>query len=263
MGCFIEIDSVKRLGSGGVEEVKAFSWFKDVEWDNLNLQNPAFIPHPNEVTDTEYFDDRGAKEQNFEEEEEDKDDIALEDVRNRKMPEIVTLDGVSLPREPKLNKKKDPDFGGFMYRNLPLLEKANQKLVQKLLSDFTGADKIKSRSLLQLRQRGSSDFSYFRCPPFKSISRFAGSDSELGESSMKRRSRQISAPLRSRFATEDSRKAGHPPLSNVSWSKSTFSQNVSPKLKGMKSGSLDILVAVFLKEIILGFNPCLSTRFSN
>ena len=249
MESFLDMDSKTRLGSRGTEEIKSHPWFEGVVWQDLNLQEASFIPRPREITDTEYFDDRGAKDQNFEEDE-DVEDSAPNEARNRKLPQMLKMDDISLVRDTKISGKKDSDFGGFMYRNLPLLEKANQKLVQKLQSGFSGADKVKSRNLLKLRQNVSSDIKFrkhVRNSSLRSSSR-SGVDSESDTSEFNlgnfstRRSRQASVPLRNRNASDAGKKSSMSPYATFAITKSTKILT-SPKI-GSDSKFLDILVAV-------------------
>lgn len=242
MESFIERDWKKRLGSRGTKEIKSHPWFKEVIWNDLNLQEAQFIPQLRDATDTEYFDDRGATDQNFDDEETE------DDLTNSKLPQMITIDGNPPFRE---CKKKDTDFGGFMYRNLPLLEKANQKLVQKLKSDFIGADKMKSRNLLKLRQNASSDFSS-HIRKSSSLSRSGiESESESSELSLgksTRRSRQSSVPLGNRKRCDGGKGSSMSPYATFAVTKSSQIQN-SPKLES-ETRPLDILIAVILFYVL-------------
>ncbi|OAD69760.1 hypothetical protein PHYBLDRAFT_116085, partial [Phycomyces blakesleeanus NRRL 1555(-)] len=50
------LDPRKRLGANGPEEVKQHPFFKDLNWDTLLKESPSFIPNPENVEDTNYFD---------------------------------------------------------------------------------------------------------------------------------------------------------------------------------------------------------------
>ena len=248
---FLEMDSKKRLGSQGAEEIKQHPWFEDVVWEDLNLQEASFIPRPPEATDTNYFDDRGARYQNFEDE--DNEDLYLDDSKNRKLPQKVKLDDISLL--PRLSGKKDADFGGFMYRNLPLLEKANQKLVQKLQSGFTGADRLKSLKFRKTVSSEATSLNNIRRGSFRSGSR-SGIDSESETSefnigSSNRRSRQASVPLRSRKGSDSGKRPNMSPYATLAMTKSTINQRSCSS--GLESKSLDVLVAVIFVYFTLGF----------
>ena len=45
-----------RLGSKGVEEVKAHPWFSDINWDTLRNQEAVMVPKTTDSLDTSYFD---------------------------------------------------------------------------------------------------------------------------------------------------------------------------------------------------------------
>ncbi|CAL1355901.1 unnamed protein product [Linum trigynum] len=45
----------QRLGANGPSEVKSHPFFRGVDWDNLALQNAAFVPAPDSADDTSYF----------------------------------------------------------------------------------------------------------------------------------------------------------------------------------------------------------------
>ncbi|KAF9276985.1 hypothetical protein BGZ68_009606, partial [Mortierella alpina] len=69
------VDTEKRLGANGAEEVKNHPFFKDINWETLLSERPAFVPAPADIEDTEYFDVRGAKMGSF------KEDTDLEGVQ--------------------------------------------------------------------------------------------------------------------------------------------------------------------------------------
>lgn len=49
-------DVDKRLGYNGASEVKCHSWFKGIDWNNLNKMKPPFIPKVSCNYDTKYFE---------------------------------------------------------------------------------------------------------------------------------------------------------------------------------------------------------------
>ncbi|KAJ2261683.1 rim15, signal transduction response regulator, partial [Coemansia sp. RSA 376] len=53
-------DPKRRLGYNGAAEVKAHPIFAGINWDTLLETQPAFVPHVDDVEDTDYFDTRGA-----------------------------------------------------------------------------------------------------------------------------------------------------------------------------------------------------------
>ncbi|KAG0024501.1 hypothetical protein BGZ80_002061 [Entomortierella chlamydospora] len=60
-------DPKLRLGANGADEVKNHPFFKDINWDTLLSEKPAFVPDPADIEDTDYFDVRGAKMGSFKE----------------------------------------------------------------------------------------------------------------------------------------------------------------------------------------------------
>ena len=51
-------DPVKRLGAGGAIEIKAHTFFNNLDWDNLLIIKTDFVPHLDGPEDTSYFDSR-------------------------------------------------------------------------------------------------------------------------------------------------------------------------------------------------------------
>lgn len=254
MESFLEMDQKKRLGCSGADEIKSHLWFDGVEWDDLYLQEAQFVPQIQDETDTDYFDPRGAKDKSFDDEDTEEGSSYVQ--KNLKSLKVAKMSEISPLRE--VTKKKDSDFGGFMYRNLPLLEKANQKLVQKLKSDFIGAGKLKSRTLLNRRQT-TSDFS-FQVRKSSSLSR-AGFDSESETLDMKyntstRRSRQSSVPLG--VKTDSKKRSSMSPYATFAVTKSSQLSN-SPQLES-DLNIMDILVAGSNDEIISDFLEKLGCR---
>ena len=230
MDSLLMMDPADRLGSVSAEDVKNHPWFHGVQWTDLCFQEAKFIPKPKEIEDTDYFDTRGATFQKFDDE--DEDEKAKSESSMDKLSVLETNNPDQGP-----SPTADINFGEFMYKNLPLLEQENQKLVKKLHSGFTGADIQKSKSLLQLRQMASSDVSL----TLRKSSRIATpseSDSETPSSihsSMHtmRRKRQSSAPLKLRSTGA---KAALSPLA-------TFALNKNATLLEQKPFKLDILIA--------------------
>ncbi|KAI1315390.1 hypothetical protein EDD11_000894 [Mortierella claussenii] len=60
-------DPENRLGFKGADEVKNHPFFKDINWETLLSERPAFVPAPADIEDTDYFDVRGAKMGSFKE----------------------------------------------------------------------------------------------------------------------------------------------------------------------------------------------------
>ncbi|KAJ3244074.1 hypothetical protein HDU78_011472 [Chytriomyces hyalinus] len=150
----------QRLGSHGAEEVKKHAFFSDVDWSALANVEASFVPKPANEEDTEYFDARGASKSLLSEE-----NLESSNDENLKQPEPKAPE--TNPEEPSkmsalaralspvfgsknaikgggdrratlagglLSAKEKPaaDFGEFSYKNLALLEKENNDLVQMI-----------------------------------------------------------------------------------------------------------------------------------
>ena len=161
------IESKDRLGanmaekySSGGEEIRQHPWFLGTKWETLLEDEAQFIPAPENPEDTEYFDARGATLQTFAEEMEaqgtspvvtpgaadypDRPHDALSRVRNQVNSLKRGLMPLHIPahvRDSRTRRLSEPvatdDFGNFAFKNLPVLEKANQDVLQKLLAEST------------------------------------------------------------------------------------------------------------------------------
>ncbi|ETI26519.1 hypothetical protein G647_03296 [Cladophialophora carrionii CBS 160.54] len=159
----IQLDPRERLGankdekypSGGCE-IQAHPWFADINWNTLLEDEAQFIPNPEHPEDTEYFDSRGATLSSFPEELEDQispsgatpngSDIssrphdALFRVRTQASSAKRGLMPLHIPphvmRDSRNRRLSEPviadDFGNFNFKNLPVLEKANKDIVEKM-----------------------------------------------------------------------------------------------------------------------------------
>ena len=159
-------DPTQRLGSNkndlfssGGEEIRKHPWFADLNWETLRDDEASFIPAPENPEDTEYFDARGAAMANFSPEFEDqapsstgtpsadypdRPHDALSRVRSQVT--VSTMKRGLIPlhipahvREGRMRRLSEPmamdDFGNFSYKNLPVLEKANKDVIQKLRAE--------------------------------------------------------------------------------------------------------------------------------
>ncbi|EUC43546.1 hypothetical protein COCMIDRAFT_7043 [Bipolaris oryzae ATCC 44560] len=148
----------EKFASGG-EEIRSHPWFADINWDTLRDDEASFIPAPENPEDTEYFDSRGAAMANFNPEFEDQATTpagtpstdypdrphdALSRVRSQVT--VSTMKRGLIPlhipahvREGRTRRLSEPmaadDFGNFSYKNLPVLEKANKDVIQKLRAE--------------------------------------------------------------------------------------------------------------------------------
>ncbi|KJZ79109.1 hypothetical protein HIM_01260 [Hirsutella minnesotensis 3608] len=155
----------EKFASGG-EEIRSHSWFHGISWDTLLEDEAQFVPHPENPEDTEYFDARGAVLQSFAEEVEDqmsphsstggsdypdRPHDALSRVRSQVNSINRKLMPLHIPphvRDLKSRRLSEPvvtdDFGSFTFKNLPVLEKANKDVIQKLRADALAAQSKQS-----------------------------------------------------------------------------------------------------------------------
>ncbi|KAK5117715.1 hypothetical protein LTR62_005139 [Meristemomyces frigidus] len=153
-----------RLGSNqddkfpnGGEEIRAHPWFADINWETLREDDASFVPVSENPEDTEYFDARGATMQNFAHEfldeqsspaqtpgadYPDRPHDALSRVRSQVNAVKRNLMPLHIPphvRDARSRRLSEPvvadDFGNFQFKNLPVLEKANKDVIQKLRAD--------------------------------------------------------------------------------------------------------------------------------
>lgn len=158
------INPKERLGanmaeqhSSGGHEIRQHPWFQEINWETLLQDEAQFVPAPSNPEDTEYFDDRGATLQAFAEEMEDQASSpaatpnadypdrphdALSRVRNQVNSMKRGLMPLHIPahvRDGRSRRLSEPvqtdDFGNFTFKNLPVLEKANKEVLQKLRTE--------------------------------------------------------------------------------------------------------------------------------
>ncbi|KAJ5917183.1 hypothetical protein N7466_010737 [Penicillium verhagenii] len=161
------INSRERIGANveekypnGGAEIRAHPWFSDINWDTLLEDKAEFVPNLENPEDTEYFDARGATLQAFAEEMEDEQSPqptntsesypdrphdALFKVRSQVNSMKRPLMPLHIPphvrdaRDSRSRRLSEPaqvdDFGSFNFKNLPMLEKANKDVIQKMRQD--------------------------------------------------------------------------------------------------------------------------------
>ncbi|KAL5347474.1 rim15, signal transduction response regulator [Pseudogymnoascus australis] len=169
MNALLCMSPAERLGanagekfSSGAEEIRNHAWFADVNWDTLLQDEAQFVPAPENLEDTEYFDNRGATLQSFAEEMEDQVSPAAttapaeypperpHDALSRVRTQINSMKRGLMPlhipphvRDLKSRRLSEPvvadDFGNFAFKNLPVLEKANKDVIQKLRAEAIAA----------------------------------------------------------------------------------------------------------------------------
>lgn len=195
------LDPSKRLGSKGAQSVKDHPFFKDINWDTLLIEQPSFVPNPEGMEDTDYFDSRGAcmmptsssssssasstqskikEKQNNDNKQKIKEKNKLEDkiqldteakakvdranaIIQEQHPVNVAISSQpsskkqnvhsSKPSSNQKTKLSSPkrtgssdeiedgaDFGTFVYKNLPVLERANEDTIRKIRHDTLAAE---------------------------------------------------------------------------------------------------------------------------
>ncbi|KXG51936.1 CheY-like superfamily [Penicillium griseofulvum] len=145
----------EKFPNGGAE-ICSHPWLSDINWDTLLEDKAQFVPNIENPEDTEYFDTRGATLQSFAEELEDENSPqpssaaagpdrphdALFKVRSQVNSSKRPLMPLHIPphvrdaRDSRSRRLSEPaladDFGSFNFKNLPMLEKANKDVIQKM-----------------------------------------------------------------------------------------------------------------------------------
>ncbi|KAI2086703.1 rim15, signal transduction response regulator [Ophidiomyces ophidiicola] len=153
MNKLMNLNPEERLGSNsGGEEIRNHPWFSNVNWDTLLEDDGSFVPTILDPEDTEYFDQRGATMQGFTEDTEDqlspkptsgeypdRPHDALFKVKSQVSSIKRGFIPLHIPphiRDGRSRRLSEPvladDFGNFNFKNLPVLEKANKDVIQKL-----------------------------------------------------------------------------------------------------------------------------------
>jgi serine/threonine-protein kinase RIM15 len=256
-------DPAERLGANkddkyasGGEEIRSHPWFDDLNWETLRDDEASFIPAPENPEDTEYFDTRGAAMANFTPEFEDQGNSSAAGTPSADYPDrphdalsrvrsqvtVQTMKRGLIPlhipahvREGRSRRLSEPmatdDFGNFSYKNLPVLEKANKDVIQKLRAEAM-LPQNKGTSALQSPSVTSPSPSLENSPmipgPVKrtlSTNRGNGrpsSPSISGPASSPSRGSQPSSPLLVQFSTGQ-----HHERRKTSSSSSTLSHSTS------------------------------------
>ncbi|KAG0170786.1 hypothetical protein DFQ30_002014 [Apophysomyces sp. BC1015] len=171
------LDPEKRLGANGPAEVKNHAFFKNIDWDKLLTESPSFVPQPENMEDTDYFDARGATMQHLEDALEDSAKKQVEQakaiIQEQNPEKIAPCDGKTADGFPMNDLAEDSSadgayFGTFVYKNLPVLEKANEDMIRKIRHDSivagsptgmsldTGSGRLLHRSLPAISRRKRS-----------------------------------------------------------------------------------------------------------
>lgn len=160
MNRLMTLNPQERLGANieekfpnGGAEIRSHPWFADINWDTLLEDQAQFVPNTENPEDTEYFDSRGATLQSFHDEIDnemssqyslsgdypERPHDALSKVRQQVSSMKRGLMPLHIPphvRESRSRRLSEPaladDFGNFNFKNLPMLEKANKDVIQRL-----------------------------------------------------------------------------------------------------------------------------------
>jgi serine/threonine-protein kinase RIM15 len=131
----LTLDPDKRLGRNGPEEVRQHAFFKHLDWEKLLTESPSFVPNPLNEEDTDYFDSRGATMMT-DQQQDNLQTLVIEEIKrakaiiNEQNPDKLPLsEGNTVDECQTLD---DVDFGTFVYKNLPVLEKANEDAIRKI-----------------------------------------------------------------------------------------------------------------------------------
>lgn len=109
----LAFDPEKRLGRDGAESIKSHPFFESVDWDGLIMEQGVFVPQPDNEEDTAYFDSRGAKNMSL--------------IADQESPHVDSSFKVEITSEPL----EEQILQSFTFKNLNLLEKANQSAINQ------------------------------------------------------------------------------------------------------------------------------------
>ncbi len=178
IGRLICLDPSTRLGANGAKEVKSHPYFRAVKWDALLNEEASFVPQLTHAESTDYFDDRGATLQTFTEEQVEENGSSLyasmlpggtevpsenlkKDASFPKRSNAIPLHIRPHVREKRTRRLSEPSgldtFGSFTFKNLPVLEKANKEVIQRLRSEHSTVSRPRHTSLsgIGFRRPGS------------------------------------------------------------------------------------------------------------
>ncbi|TIB73070.1 hypothetical protein E3Q06_01294 [Wallemia mellicola] len=179
-------DPQKRLGANGAWEVKSHPFFADIDWEKLMTMEAAFIPDAANPEDTDYFDPRGALNDDFATQIEALNKAAAAEHQHESAPMTPPTQypaSPALPTDAALpsesatagpgtpgsetssanfssSKRAHDDFGPFSFKNLPVLKQANDEVIRKMRNEFITANSVSSDeeqlSPVERVRRGSS-----------------------------------------------------------------------------------------------------------
>ncbi|KAL1964831.1 hypothetical protein VTN77DRAFT_6333 [Rasamsonia byssochlamydoides] len=242
MNRLMTLNPEERLGANAEEkfpnggaEIRSHPWFADINWDTLLEDQAQFVPNTENPEDTEYFDSRGATLQSFQEELEDqispqysmgageypdRPHDALSKVRTQvNSPLKRGLMPLHIPphvRDGRSRRLSEPmladDFGNFNFKNLPMLEKANKDVIQRLRQEAMQAQQRALTSSAAASTPSTSsgpalDSSPLPMPLQRTLSQNKGNNRPSSPSSLSQansspsRPSQPSSPLLVQFST--------------------------------------------------------------
>ena len=198
----LTIDVGSRLGTkSDAVEVKAHPFFKEIDWTKVATEQPSFVPKVDKVDDTSYFESRGvAPTVDDDSESSGSGNCSIETLTN---PQESQQGGPTFSSSRKLSsashssRQSKEDFGSFVYKNLSVLEKANNDVVARLRSDgiygsrdsiSSSADSLSS-SAAQFRPRNRS------LPPGSRGRKSVSNASEMPPKSSALNDRRYSMPV--------------------------------------------------------------------
>ncbi|KAF2674161.1 hypothetical protein BT63DRAFT_3526 [Microthyrium microscopicum] len=164
MNSLMSLEPTSRIGANqaekfatGGDEIKSHPWFEGINWQTLREDEATFIPMADDPENTEYFDARGAVLQNFSAEFDEQSSSPINtpgaeypdrphDALSRVRSQVNSIKRGLIPlhipphvRDGRSRRLSEPvpadDFGNFNFKNLPVLEKANKDVIQKLKAE--------------------------------------------------------------------------------------------------------------------------------
>jgi serine/threonine-protein kinase RIM15 len=156
-----------RLGAQGAAEVKAHPFLADIDWANLFKSEASFVPSVTDPESTDYFDPRGATQVFHDEEDPPAHPLgaqastatattataaaaAASHASGLQFRNLASLPSSSIEIKSSAGQKfssarssrPSDDFGTFNFKNLPVLERANEEVIRRLKVGQNG-EKIK------------------------------------------------------------------------------------------------------------------------
>ncbi|EHS63719.1 AGC protein kinase [Puccinia graminis f. sp. tritici CRL 75-36-700-3] len=139
-------DPKHRLGAQGAAEVKSHPFLADIDWANLFKSEASFVPSVTDPESTDYFDPRGAAQVFHDEEETPAQSLPVQSTTTttaslsgfqfRNISSVPSssaeLKNSSSQNLSSRSSRPSDDFGTFNFKNLPVLERANEEVIRKL-----------------------------------------------------------------------------------------------------------------------------------